>query len=107
MSGVGRYLIGLCRGLRALDDDLAYELWIQSGLSAEHPVRSLSGSKIKLRSIAAPEMSPKLAQQLRFLIQVLRERSVGALGFWPWSTLYDRGGALPAAVYAAIRRMQG
>lgn len=56
---------------------------------------------------AAPEMSPKLAQQLRFLIQVLRERSVGALGFWPWSTLYDRGGALPAAVYAAIRRMQG
>jgi len=56
---------------------------------------------------AAPEMRPKLAERLRFLMQVLRERSVGALGFWPWSTLYDRGGALPAAIYAAIRRMQG
>jgi len=56
---------------------------------------------------AAPEMRPKLAERLRFLIQVLRERSVGALGFWPWSTLYDRGGALPAAIYSAIRRMQG
>jgi len=56
---------------------------------------------------AAPEMRLKLAERLRFLIQVLGERSVGALGFLPWSTLYDRGGALPAAIYAAIRRMQG
>lgn len=56
---------------------------------------------------AAPEMRPKLAERLRFLIQVLRQRSVGALGFWPWSMLYDRGGALPAAIYAAIRRLQG
>lgn len=56
---------------------------------------------------AAPEMRPKLTERLRFLIQVLRERSVGALGFWPWSMLYDRGGPLPAAIYAAIRRIQG
>lgn len=61
----------------------------------------------ELSRFAAPEMRPKLAERLRFLIQMLRERSVGALGFWPWSTLYDRGGALPAAIYAAIRRMQG
>lgn len=54
----------------------------------------------------APETKPKLSDRLRFLIQVLRERNSGALGFWPWSTLYDRGGPLPAAIYATIRRMQ-
>lgn len=55
---------------------------------------------------ATPASQPKLIQRLRFLKQVLRRRDVGALGFWPWSTLYERGGALPAAIYAAIRRLQ-
>jgi hypothetical protein len=55
---------------------------------------------------AEPEMRPKLVERLRFLIQVLKQRSLGNLGFWPWSRLYDRGGALPASIYAAIRRMQ-
>lgn len=55
---------------------------------------------------AAPESRPGLIQRLRFLKQVLRRRDVGALGFWPWSTLYERGGALSAAIYAAIRRLQ-
>lgn len=55
---------------------------------------------------AAPESRPGLVQRLRFLKQVLQRRDVGALGFWPWSTLYERGGALPAAIYAVIRRMQ-
>jgi hypothetical protein len=55
---------------------------------------------------AAPASQPKLIQRLHFLKQVLRRRDVGALGFWPWSTLYERGGALPAAIYAAIRRLQ-
>lgn len=49
---------------------------------------------------------PGLVQRLRFLKQILRWRNIGALGFWPWSTLYERGGALPAAIYAAIRRFQ-
>ena len=53
-----------------------------------------------------PESRPGLIQRLRFLKQVLLRRNVGALGFWPWSTLYERGGALPAAIYAAIRRLQ-
>ena len=56
---------------------------------------------------AAPESRLGLIQRLRFLRQVLQRRDVGILGFWPWSTLYERGGALPAAVYAAIRRLQG
>jgi len=55
---------------------------------------------------ATPASQPKLIQRLRFLKQVLLRRDVGALGFWPWSTLYERGGALPAAIYAAIRRLQ-
>ena len=49
---------------------------------------------------------PRLIQRLRFLKHVLQRRDVGALGFWPWSTLYQRGGTLPAAIYAAIRRLQ-
>jgi len=56
---------------------------------------------------AAPESRPGLIQRLRFLKQVLQRRDVSALGFWPWSTLYELGGALPAAIYAAIRRLQG
>lgn len=55
---------------------------------------------------AAPEVRPGLVQRLRFLKQVLQRRDIGALGFWPWKTLYERGGALPAAIYAAIRRLQ-
>lgn len=52
------------------------------------------------------EGRPGPIQRLRFLKQVLRRRDIGALGFWPWSTLYERGGTLPAAIYAAIRRLQ-
>jgi hypothetical protein len=55
---------------------------------------------------AAPGTRPGFVERLRFVIQVLRRRDVGALGFWPWSTLFERGGALPAAIYAAIRRLQ-
>lgn len=57
-------------------------------------------------SFAAPTNRPGLGARLRFLEQVLRRRDLGALGFWPWSTLYERGGALPAAIYAGIRRLQ-
>lgn len=55
---------------------------------------------------ASPESQPELIQRLRFLKQILQRRDVGALGFWPFTTLYERGGALPAAIYAAIRRIQ-
>lgn len=55
---------------------------------------------------AAPESRPRLVQRLRFLKQVLQRRDVGTLGFWPWNTLYGRIGALPATIYAAIRRLQ-
>src|SRR5690606_15591183 len=50
----------------------------------------------------APASRHGLIQRLRFLISLLRRRNVGALGFWPWCTLYEQGGALPATLYAAI-----
>lgn len=55
---------------------------------------------------SAPGTRPGLLERLRFLAGLLRRRGFGALGFWPWSTLNERGGALPAAVYAAIRCRQ-
>lgn len=55
---------------------------------------------------AAPGTRRGLIERLRFLAGLLRRSGIGALGFWPWSTLNERGGALPAAVYAAIRRRQ-
>lgn len=57
-------------------------------------------------SFAAPTNRPGLVARLHFIKQVLLRRDLGALGFWPWSTLYERGGALPAAIYAGIRRLQ-
>lgn len=55
---------------------------------------------------AALETRSGFVRRLRFLMQVLQRRNVGDLGFWPWSTIYERGGTLPAAMYAAIRRLQ-
>ena len=55
---------------------------------------------------AAPKRRPGLIQRLRFLISVLLKRNAAPLGFWPYSTISERGGALPASIYAAIRRLQ-
>jgi hypothetical protein len=48
---------------------------------------------------------PALIDRLKFLIG-LRHRGLGTLGFWPWRTLHERGGALTAAAYAKIRQAQ-
>ena len=55
---------------------------------------------------AAQESRPRLLDRLHFLKQVLQRRDIGSLGFWPWSSLYERGGSLSAAIYATIRRLQ-
>jgi hypothetical protein len=55
---------------------------------------------------ATRESRPGLIQRLRFLKYVLGRRDFGALGFWPWNTLYERGGTLVATLYAIIRRIQ-
>lgn len=55
---------------------------------------------------ASPKRDIRLIDRMLFLIKLFRRRSVGALGFWPWSTLYERGGSIPAFIYAKIRRLQ-
>jgi hypothetical protein len=55
---------------------------------------------------AKSEARPGLSQRLWFLWQVLRRRNIGTLGFWPWSTLSERGGSIPAHLYALVRRLQ-
>ena len=57
-------------------------------------------------NFAVLDARPGLLNRLGFLKEVLLRRDVGSLGFWPWGTLYVRGGELLAAVYAAIRRLQ-
>ena len=53
-----------------------------------------------------PDKPPRLFERLRFLMHLLLQRRLGTTGFWPWNTIYERGGALPAAIYAAMRRLQ-
>jgi hypothetical protein len=55
---------------------------------------------------ANSEARPGLIERLRFLWLLLLRRNVGALGFWPWSTLYERGGTLSANLYAMVRLIQ-
>jgi glycosyltransferase involved in cell wall biosynthesis len=57
ITGAGRYLLGLCAGLNELGGDKRIELWLQAGLPADHPVWSLAGKRITLRSIPAAHMS--------------------------------------------------
>jgi len=57
MTGVSRYLIGLCRGLDKLDDDCSYELWLQENLPADHPAKKLGGNRLKLHNVSIPNMS--------------------------------------------------
>lgn len=55
---------------------------------------------------STPQRRFGLLDRMKFLAVFLRRRGFGVLGFWPWNTLYERGGTLPAALYAAIRRHQ-
>jgi len=54
----------------------------------------------------SPEKMPGIAQRLRFVKRAFLNHDPGTLGFWPYLTLYNKVGALFAAIYAAIRRLQ-
>ena len=58
MTGVGRYLLGLCRALADLDSDLVYELWVQETTPADHPIFQLSGKSISIPPGAAAPNQP-------------------------------------------------
>ena len=49
---------------------------------------------------------PSIIDRMAFLVALARRKAGGDLGFWPWHTIRQRAGTLPAAFYAAVRRMQ-
>jgi hypothetical protein len=55
---------------------------------------------------ASAEPRAGFIQRLLFVKHLLRHRDVCMLGFWPWSTIHQRAGAIAAAIYAAMRRLQ-
>ncbi|OGO37437.1 MAG: hypothetical protein A2W35_16260 [Chloroflexi bacterium RBG_16_57_11] len=57
MTGVGRYLIGLCKGLNDLPGEENIELWLQSGLPEEHSAWRLDHGRIRIRPIPAAHLS--------------------------------------------------
>ncbi len=57
MTGVSRYLIGLCHGLNQIDSDFSYELWLQAHLPADHPAKQLGGNHLKLHTVSIRNMS--------------------------------------------------
>lgn len=57
MTGISRYLIGLCRSLDQLESDFSYELWLQKKLPADHPAKKLGGKHLTLHNVSIPNMS--------------------------------------------------
>lgn len=57
-------------------------------------------------TFAVPPTKLGLLQRLKFLYLILLRRESGVLGFWPWKTIYERGGGIPARIYATIRQLQ-
>lgn len=51
-------------------------------------------------------VNPSFHSRICFIANVMRTHGNSTLGFWPWLSLRDQGGLLPAFVYATIRRLQ-
>ena len=73
MTGVSRYLLGLCRGLEKLESDFSCELWLGENLPAGHPANKLGGNRIKLHLVSIPEMS--LAGHVRLPFALARQKA--------------------------------
>ncbi len=57
MSGVGRYILGLCRGLLDLGHTASLELWVQQGLPRQHPVWRLAQRGLSIRHVPYPPLT--------------------------------------------------
>lgn len=99
MTGVSRYLIGLCRGLGQMKGDFSYELWLQPGLAADHPARQLGGERLELRRAAAGNMS--LAGHLWMPLAVARRGA--QLVHYPH---FDLPPAMPGPLVATIHDLK-
>jgi glycosyltransferase involved in cell wall biosynthesis len=73
MTGIGRYLLGLCRGLEKLESDFSFELWLGANLPAGHPANKLGGNRIKLHLVSIPKMS--LAGHVRLPFELARQKA--------------------------------
>ena len=59
MTGIGRYLLGLGSGLRAIPGNNSFDLWIQADLPPEHPVWALEGERLALNELSIRHMNIK------------------------------------------------
>ena len=57
MTGIGRYLMGLCQGLAVLGHAQSIELWLQPSLPSNHAVWELGKSGFKLKRAKYSHMS--------------------------------------------------
>lgn len=64
MTGIGRYLLGLIRGLDALITNETVEVWVQDTLPSDHPFRRSSFNKVNLRWLNIPHNSVSQLWQL-------------------------------------------
>jgi glycosyltransferase involved in cell wall biosynthesis len=61
MTGVGRYIIELTHALRDLPGQDTFDVWLQSGLPANHPAWRLEGEHVSVRRLPLAHM--ELRQQ--------------------------------------------
>ena len=64
MTGLGRYLLGLGRGLGQQPGANTFSLWVQAGLPPSHPVWRLENRQVRVQPINLPHMSPRAQWRL-------------------------------------------
>ncbi len=98
-TGVGRYLVGLAQGFQQLNTDDQIEFWIQKGLPAQHPIRILSGNKIRL--IELPLHHMEASAWLEIPRQVMRAKP--DLLHYPH---FDLPWSIPGSIVATIHDLK-
>jgi len=99
MSGVGRYLICLCRAFRELKGEDIFELWVQDNLPTSHPVWDLMGEEFHVRNIKTRQMT--VSAQWRIPLELARAQP--DLFHYPH---FDLPYATPGCVVATIHDLK-
>jgi glycosyltransferase involved in cell wall biosynthesis len=79
MTGIGRYLSGLARGMSRLGGEDAFEFWIQPSLAADHPIRAHASGNVSVEEVRIRHMS--LRQQ--WAVPALLRRRLPELLHYP------------------------
>jgi glycosyltransferase involved in cell wall biosynthesis len=72
MTGIGRYLLDLGRGLSQVMTHDTLEIWLQSGLPRSHPAWSLESERIKVKAVDLPHMSLRSQWALPWMLSRTR-----------------------------------